>query len=117
MPVRLWEFIMSSRWVIVIPSVVKMALTSSSGSTIPPDLTPDAAAASPSAPAASGFPTIMSAVLLKYWCAVRFASVYPSKGSFHDPCKITSPDLCHDFLPGFCHTFSPDLCRALFLDF
>ena len=46
---------MPSRWVIVIPRMVKMDLTSSSGSVVPPVPAPAAASSSPAANAAVGF--------------------------------------------------------------
>ena len=125
MPVRLWALIMTSRWVVVIPSVINIAITSSSGSYIPPDPATDAAADSPAAPAVDGFVAIRSAALLKYYCACRFASVSPSQGCcpdlrripLNDLCGAFSTNLCHTFLSDLCHAFSPDLCHALLLDF
>ena len=105
MPVRLWALIVSSRWVVVIPIVVKMDLTLSSGSIVPPALAPVSAAASPSDPAASGLTAIVSSILLKYWRACHFASVSPSQGCCPNLRWVPLPDLCRALLL--------DLCRAL----
>ena len=67
---------MPSCWVIIIPSMVNMALTSYSGYAGSPApapaaaaASPDAAAASPDAAADAGFAAILFYALLKLWHA------------------------------------------------
>ena len=70
---------MPSGWVIVIPSMVKMALMLSIRSVGPPVPVPDAAAASPASPAAAGFAVILFAIVLEFWRACRFVTVSTSQ--------------------------------------
>ena len=109
MPVTLWAFIMPSRWVVVIPRVVSMALTSYSVSAVPPAPAPSAAADIPDDPAAARFAEIMSYARLKSWSACCFASVLPTQGCCPDLRWVPLPNLFHALSPDLFRAFSPDL--------